>query len=298
MKLLLEVAKLPTHTPLHLPVYVLRGKAPGPTLLLTASLHGDEVNGTETIRRLICKKALMPESGTILAMPIVNVYGFLGQSRDLPDGKDLNRSFPGREGGSLARRLAHILLEEIVTHADYGIDLHTGGARRTNFPQVRCDFSRSGSLSLGKAFGAPFLKNSPEISGSFRKAASQLGKDIIVYEGGESQRCDELAISEAMDGIHRVMAHLDMVKREVSARESLILEKSKWVRARIAGMLRTTVDTGEPVRKGETLAIIGDPYGEMEHIVKAPFDGFIIGLNNQPVVHAGDAIIHLGQTKD
>lgn len=290
----LEMAELPTHTPMHLPVYVQRAEAPGPTLLITASIHGDEVNGTETIRRMIREAALTPVAGTVIAMPIINVYGFLGQSRDLPDGKDLNRSFPGSKSGSLARRMAHVLLQEVVQHCDFGIDLHTGGARRTNYPQVRCAFDRAESLALGKAFGAPFLMNSGEIPGSFRKAASNLGKSIIVFEGGESQRFDEMAIEEAMHGIHRVMGYLEMCDCALPAHDSRILEKSRWIRARTAGMMRLEVSPGDLVEKGQLLAVIGDPYGAVEQPIKSPARGYVIGLNNHPVVHAGDAVLHIG----
>lgn len=290
----LTIARLPTHTEIHLPVYVFRGRNAGPVLLVTSSLHGDEVNGTETLRRMIRNGSLMPEAGTVIAMPIVNVYGFLHQSRALPDGKDLNRSFPGSQTGSLARRLAYILLNEVVVHADFGIDLHTGGARRTNTPQVRCDFEREGSLELAFAFGAPFLLNSKEIPGSFRRSATNAGKTMIVFEGGESQRFDERSINEAMDGIHRVMAHLEMVERKIAHRESLVLRRSTWLRAKMSGMFVPFVQAGDGVIEGQVIAHLGDPFGEMVMELKAPFDGYIIGLNNQPVINAGDALLHIG----
>lgn len=291
----LPVADLPTHTKVHLPVYVFRGLEPGPVLLVTAGMHGDEVNGTETIRRMIIKKQLMPRAGTVIAMPIVNVYGFLNQSRTLPDGKDLNRSFPGSKTGSLARRLAHLLLTELVVHADFGIDLHTGGASRTNYPQVRCDFTREASKELGQAFGAPLLLHSKEIPGSFRKAACNLGKNIIVFEGGESMRFDAFAISEARDGILRIMNHLGMSNQQVAARTSNILSESTWLRAKTGGMFCPEIQYGAAVEKGQMLATLGDPYGEELIKIKSKTSGFVIGLNNKPVVNAGDALIHLGK---
>jgi uncharacterized protein len=290
----LTIARLPTHTEIQLPVYVFRGVEDGPVLLVTSGLHGDEVNGTETLRRMIRNGSLMPQAGSIIAMPIVNVYGFLHQSRDLPDGKDLNRSFPGSQSGSLARRLAYILLNEVVVHADYGIDLHTGGASRTNYPQVRCDFEREASLEMAHAFGGPFILNSKEIPGSFRRAATNAGKTMIVFEGGESQRFDERSINEAMDGIHRVMAHLQMVERKIAPRESLVLRRSTWLRAKMSGMFVPFVHAGDGVIEGQVMAHVGDPFGEMVMEVKAPFDGYLIGLNNQPVINEGDALIHIG----
>ena len=293
----LKIARLPTHTEIELPVYVMRGIEDGPVLLVTSSLHGDEVNGTETLRRMIRNKSLIPQKGTVIVMPVVNVYGFLLQTRALPDGKDLNRSFPGTKGGSLASRLAHIMLTHIVQHIDFGIDLHTGGARRTNFPQVRCDFERKEVLDLANAFGAPFLINSKEIPGSFRRSATKLGKAMIVFEGGESQRFDEPSICGAMEGIRRVMAHLGMVEDSISPNKSIILAKSTWIRARISGMFIPFVISGEKVAKGQVIAQLGDPFGETTFGIKAPFDGYIIGLNNQPVINAGDAVLHIGIEK-
>jgi predicted deacylase len=293
-EVLVKIARLPTHTEIDMPVYVFRGKEPGPSLLLTASMHGDEVNGTETLRRMIRKNLLTPDRGTVIAMPIVNVFGFIHQSRALPDGKDLNRSFPGSKAGSLARRLAYTLMNEVIPHVTYGIDLHTGGARRTNFPQIRCDFSREESVRMAHAFGAPFTLNSTEIDGSFRKAACDEGKTIIVFEGGESQRIDELSILEGMDGILRVMNHLDMTGHSVSTRSTTVLADSSWVRAKIAGVFVPTVHSGAEVKKGEIIAHIGDPYGDMVEEVLAPRSGYVIGLNNHPIVHAGDALIHIG----
>ncbi|MEM6270908.1 MAG: succinylglutamate desuccinylase/aspartoacylase family protein [Bacteroidota bacterium] len=290
----LPVAMLPTHTQILLPLFVYRGTADGPVLLLTAGLHGDEVNGTETIRRMMRTDRLVPEAGTVIAMPIVNVYGFLHQSRDLPDGKDLNRSFPGSKRGSLARQLAHLLLNEVVVHVDCGIDLHTGGSSRSNFPQVRCDFTRRESLDLARAFGAPLLLHSREIAGSFRKAGGNLGKNIIVFEGGEANRIDEVAIKEGISGIERVMAHLGMIPERVAPQASQELEESQWLRASFGGMFVPVVPYGAEVKAGQVLATLGDPYGEVVREIKAPSAGFIIGLNNHPVVHAGDAVIHFG----
>ena len=290
----LNIAKLPSHTEIDLALFVYRGKEPGPTLLLTASLHGDEVNGTETLRRMIRQELLVPECGTVIAVPIVNVYGFIQQTRALPDGKDLNRSFPGSKSGSLARQLAHTLMTEVIPHIDYGIDLHTGGAARTNFPQVRCDFTREESVRLAHAFGAPFILNSSEIDGSFRKAACDAAKTIIVYEGGESSRMDERSITEAMDGIQRVMRHLGMRNTVVPEGSPVVLADSSWVRAKIAGLFHPLVEYGDEVRQGQVCAHIGDPYGGEMLEVHAAHAGYIIGLNYQAVVHAGDALIHIG----
>lgn len=294
----IDIERLPSNTLIDMAVHVYRGPEEGPTLLITSALHGDEVNGTETIRRMARNGILKPTRGTVITVPIVNVYGFLHQSRTLPDGKDLNRSFPGSRRGSLAGRLAHVLMKEIVPHCDCIVDLHTGGASRTNYPQVRCDFERSESLALAKAFGAPLLIHSTEIKGSFRKAASKAGKPILVYEGGESLRFDSLAIQHAELGICRLMAHLGMRTGEVEESESRIIVEKKWLRAGTAGVFFPFVEAGEQVFEGQTLAHVGDPFGHEVVEVLAPFDGHVVGLNNHPVVHAGDALIHLGKVED
>jgi predicted deacylase len=185
-------------------------------------------------------------------------------------------------------------MNEVIPHVDYGIDLHTGGARRTNFPQIRCDFTREESVRMAHAFGAPFTLNSSEIEGSFRKAACDEGKTIIVFEGGESQRIDELSIMEGMDGILRVMNHLGMTNQTLGARTTTVLADSSWVRAKIAGVFVPVVNSGAEVRQGDLLAHIGDPYGDLAEEVRAPHSGFVIGLNNHPIVHAGDALLHIG----
>jgi len=292
----LPIERLPSNTLIEMPVFVYRGREAGPTLLLTAALHGDEVIGTEALRRLSRLGDLQPGRGTVISIPIVNIYGFLHQSRTLPDGKDLNRSFPGSPGGSLARRLAGVVMTEVVPLCDAVVDLHTGGARRTNYPQVRCDFGRTDSLALGRAFGAPFLIHSTEIEGSFRKAVSNMDKPVIVYEGGESLRHDELATREAMQGIRRIMVHLGIKDNGPGSEESRVIESRKWLRAKQSGVFVPGITYGAEVIEGDVLAHLGDPYGKKTEELKAPFDGFVIGLNNATTVHAGDALIHLGKS--
>ncbi len=294
----LPIERLPSNTLIEMPVFVYRGREAGPTLLLTAALHGDEVIGTESLRRLSRLGDLQPDRGTVISIPIVNIYGFLHQSRTLPDGKDLNRSFPGSPGGSLARRLAGVVMTEVVPLCDAVVDLHTGGARRTNYPQVRCDFGRTDSLALGRAFGAPFLIHSTEIEGSFRKAVSNLDKPVVVYEGGESLRHDELATREAMQGIRRIMVHLGIKDNGPGIEASRVIESRKWLRAKQSGVFVPGITYGAEVIKGDVLAHLGDPYGKKTEELKAPFDGFVIGLNNATTVHAGDALIHLGKSED
>lgn len=288
------ISQLPSHTIIDLPVYAFRGKEDGPVLLLTAGLHGDEINGIEVIRRLIVEDALMPDKGMVIAIPLVNVYGFIYNSRNLPDGKDLNRSFPGSENGSLANRLAYILMNEVVPLVDFGVDFHTGGSRITNYPQIRCVLSNAMNRELASAFGAPYMVNSNLIDKSFRKEASKIGKTILVYEGGESLRLDEFSINQGKAGIRRLMQYLEMKNYRERPQVSVVLQQTTWLRAKISGIFNCFVEYGTTVRKNQPLANITDPYGKTKMIMKSPNDGYVIGLNNMPVVNAGDALIHLG----
>jgi len=295
IKVDIGIARLPSHTLIDLPVYVFRSKKPGPVLLLTAGIHGDEINGIEIVRRLILGKMLMPDSGTVIAIPLVNVYGFIHNSRSLPDGKDLNRCFPGGEGGSLARRIAHIIMTEIVPHIDYGLDFHTGGSKIYNFPQIRAVLGEPKNVELAKAFGAKYIINSGFIDKSFRKEAYKLGKCILVYEGGESLRIDEYSIQEGMDGIKRLMNYLKMKDFNVKDQESVILKESAWIRARISGIFNSFVECGGATKKGEEIASLADPFGETKASIKGLVNGYVVGINNMPVVSAGDALFHVGQ---
>ncbi|MGB3618601.1 MAG: succinylglutamate desuccinylase/aspartoacylase family protein [Catalinimonas sp.] len=297
----LYVSKLPTHTVIELPIYIYRAREPGPVLLLTAGLHGDETNGIEIVRRMIRRKMLQPIVGTVIAVPLVNVYGFLQSSRALPDGKDLNRSFPGSLRGSLAQRVAHTIMHEVVPLVDWGIDFHTGGANRSNYPQIRCVTAVPQNLELGRAFGAPFLMDAKLIDKSFRKAAHKLGKYVVVYEGGESMRFDELAIQEGIRGAQRVMAHFGMKPADVvlpKAPPSVLIKESSWVRARQAGLFSPLVPLGARIRRGEKIGRLTDPYGEHEYVVKAAADGYLLGVNYAPVVNGGDALFHIGIDAD
>lgn len=290
----IPIAFLPSHTLIDLPVYVWRGKEEGPVVLLSGGVHGDEINGIDIVKRLLMDGSIMPERGSILAMPVVNVYGFINSSRTFPDGRDLNRSFPGASKGSLASQIAHILSTEILPLIDYGVDFHTGGLRISNFPQVRVDKKDKRGLSLAQAFGAPFIVESKMIDKSFRKEAYKQKKSILVYEAGESLRLSEQAIKEGMDGVLNLLRHLGMVEGQVQEKESLYFSSSSWVRARVSGIFNANCKEGDSVRKGQVLARITDPYGTVKIPVKCTKDGYIIGQNNMPVVNAGDALFHIG----
>lgn len=292
-EIFLKIARLPTYTTIDLPVYVFRGEEDGPVLLLTGGLHGDEINGIEIIRRMITRKQLLPERGSVIAIPLVNIYGFIQNARGVPDGKDINRSFPGVKGGSLARLLAYTLMNEIIPQIDYGIDFHTGGASRSNFPQIRCTLNIEENLELGKAFAPPLIVNSTLIDKSFRKAAHRKGKYILVYEAGEAHRFDEDGIQQGIDGTLRVMKHLDMVSEAPSPGITEIYKKTSWMRAKYAGLFQPRVELGDHVKKRQVLGHITDPFGQEWFKSISTHRGRVVGLNYAPVIHKGDALIHL-----
>ncbi|NIP30209.1 MAG: succinylglutamate desuccinylase [Candidatus Dadabacteria bacterium] len=292
----LQIAKLPTHTVIDLPVYIYRAPTDGPVLLITAGLHGDELNGVEIIRTLTASKEIIPTMGTVLVIPVVNVYGFINNSRTMPDGRDLNRSFPGSKNGSLAARIAHTLMNTVIPHIDYGVDLHTGGANQ-NYPQIRCTFDIEKNLELAKAFSPPFIVNSSLRDGSFRRETQKLGKTILVFEGGESLRFDEITIKEGIEGVKRLMSYLGMNNSAfISNRETVIIKKSSWIRANHSGLYRPFIDYGEEVKRNQIIATITDPYGETEYKLKSRFDGHVLAIRSSPIVNRGDAIVHIGTT--
>jgi uncharacterized protein len=292
----LFAAYLPTRTPMNLPISVIHARKPGPCVWVSAAVHGDELNGVEIIRRVMERLDNRLQRGTLITAPIVNVFGFLQQSRYLPDRRDLNRSFPGSKRGSLASRLAHLFLNEIVARCSHGIDLHTAATDRSNYPQIRADLSDPKALSGAQAFAAPVMLNSPTRSGSLRAAARKLGIPVIVYEAGEPCRFNETAIRIGERGVLNVLRALQMVRgRPAAARPSLRLADSSWVRVRQGGLLRLRVVEGQRVERQQVLGVVSDPFGNEPNTLVAPFDGVVIGLALNPVVHGGDAAIHVGR---
>ncbi len=291
----INIARLPSHTQIDTPIYVSRSMEDGPVLALTAGMHGDEINGMEIVRRILEEGLHRVKRGTVVCMPITNMYGFLNFSRDVPDGKDVNRSFPGSKRGSLASRVAYNLTHQIIPFIDYGIDFHTGGAMRTNYPQVRSMLNNEVNQKLAEAFHAPFTIDSPFRPNSLRKEASKQGKNIIVYEAGESLRLDPYGIEEGIAGTLRLMKHLNMIDRAPEPKEeNRIIWSSSWVRAKHAGLFQAAIRCGQLIHKGTVVGMLTDPFGEFKEEIKAPETAYVIGLNNIPVVNAGDALMHLG----
>ena len=289
---------LSNHTPMTLPVHVVHGRRDGPTMFVSAAIHGDEVLGVEIIRRLMQASALKTLRGTLMLIPIVNGFGFISHSRYLPDRRDLNRSFPGAANGSLAGRLAHIFMTEVVQRADVGIDLHTGALHRANLPQIRADLEKGDCLALAKSFGAPVILHSDLRDGSLREAAQEEGVDVLIYEAGEALRFEEFAIRAGVKGVLSVMKHLGMVTAKASkamANKSVMSRSSHWLRAPVGGIFRATKTIGDSVEKGEAIGAIADPFGETEADVVTKAAGIIIGRTNLPVVNQGDALIHIAK---
>jgi predicted deacylase len=290
-----NIAKLPSGTVIDIPIMIYKSKQPGPVLLLIAGMHGDEINGVEIMRRIISQQIYKVDCGTVICIPVINVYGFINFSRDVPDGKDINRSFPGVQNGSLASQVAHFLMQDIIPNIDYGIDFHTGGQRINNYPQIRARLDDPENEALAAAFGTCFTINSPYRDKSLRKAAANLGKKILVYEGGESLRLRKNAIDEGINGTLRVMKHLGMIKDAPAPRyENKIITSSKWIRAKVSGLHYATVRNGAKVSKKDVLGEVSDPFGEYNIKITSPEDMYVVGINNNPVINRGDALFHLG----
>lgn len=317
----LPISRLVTGAEVSLPVHVLHGRHPGPTVWVSAAIHGDEVVGIEVIRRVLERLDPTALHGTLLAVPIVNVLGVQAGDRYLPDRRDLNRSFPGSARGSLAARIAHLMMTQVIARADVGIDLHTGADRRSNLPQIRCDLEDPQTRALAEAFGAPVMYHARLRDGSLRAAARETGARVLLYEAGEAWRFDEYAIVPGVDGVLRVLAHLGMVRAadvgltpadddevppavDATGEDDASVEtdpgthvvwRSSWVRARADGLLHLDVALGQTVRAGERIGALYNSFGRRLAHVSAELSGVVIGRAEAPLVHRGDALVHIGE---
>lgn len=290
----LNVAKLHTHNSIEVPIFIERAKKDGPVLLLIGGVHGDEINGVEIVRRIIWNKINKPDRGTIICIPVFNIFGFLYSSRYFPDGKDLNRVFPGSSRGSLASQFAHEFKKEIAPFVDYVIDFHSGGADRVNIAQTRCVLDDKKAFALAKAFGAPFIVHSKYIANSLRETFHKLGKTILLFEGGKSMLYDENAIKCGVQGTKNVIHFLEMNKWEdMPENKSIVIKKSTWLRASHSGMFHVRIKNGDWVVKKTLLGIITDPFGKFEKKFYAPFDCYVFCVNITPIVNRGDALFHV-----
>lgn len=291
----IPLAKLPTGSQLALPVCALNGIRPGPSIWLSAAVHGDEINGVDIIRRVLEKLQPRDLAGRLLAVPIVNVFGFINQSRYLPDRRDLNRSFPGSRRGSLAARIAHLFMAEIVDRCAFGIDLHTGSNFRTNLPQIRADLADSETRRLARAFRAPVLVASAPRHGTMREAAQNRGVRILLYEGGEAQNFNRTPIRVGVTGVLNVLHALDMIAPPEPPAPVEVFEGagSEWARAGRGGILHLDVRLGEAVAEGQVLGAISDTFGRSPGRVRSPVSGVVIGHTTNPLVNRGDAVVHV-----
>ena len=291
----LDISKLASGTVISISANVYRSKNEGPTVLLTGGVHGDEINGVEIVRRAIHQKIFNQlNCGTVIAIPLVNIYGFINFSRDLPDGKDVNRSFPGSKSGSLASRVANVLTKHILPIVDYGLDFHTGGNSIYNYPQVRVNKEDEKSLELARIFNAPLKIKTGLINKSFRKEAFKHQVPMVVFEGGESLRLDDFSITEGINGIKRVLHHFNMIDEKVEQQKMQVIEKHKWLRASVSGVFLPQIKSGEYFKKGDILGVITNPYNQFEKKIIAKQDGFVFGHDNKPVINQGKALFHIG----
>ena len=292
-----HVAKLHSRTRVEVPVIINRSKKPGPVVLFTAGIHGDEVNGVEIVRQLIAKGINKPKKGTIICIPVLNIFGFLNKSRELPDGRDLNRVFPGSKTGSLASQVAHKFMNEIIPQVDFIIDHHTGGAGRFNSPQIRIDKDNPKLKKWAKTYGAPFVVYSKKIPKSLRSTCDKIRIPMLLFEGGKSYHIDRSVTNSGVNGAKRILDYMGMLnskfKVSVPKKSIIFIVESKWVRAKASGLFRPSIKMSEKIEKGALLGYITDAYGKFNQSVKADSEGYIININEAPIVYKGDALFRI-----
>lgn len=296
----IPVSTLSDHTPVTLSAHIIHGRQDGPTMFVSAGIHGDEVIGVEIVRRVLRVKTLKAIKGTLIVVPIVNTFGFLNHSRYLPDRRDLNRCFPGSPNGSLASRLAHIFLNEIVSRCTLGIDLHSAAIHRINLPQVRVSANNRRTLQLAYVFGAPVILTSALRDGSLRQEAKKIGVDVLLYEAGEGMRFDEMSVRAGVAGIMRILKEIGISPRAGIGKakaKPLLCSDSHWLRAPVGGLLRMFKAEGDVVAVGDVVAAIADPFGDGEIEVETRYGGIIVGRAVMPIVHEGDALFHIAAVK-
>jgi predicted deacylase len=294
----MNFARLNTRDTIEVPIIVERGKKEGPCLLLIGGVHGDETNGVEIVRQIVAKGLNKPDVGTIICIPLLNVFGFINQTREFPDGRDLNRVFPGSDKGSLASRFAFHIMKEVIPHVDYCIDYHTGGAQRFNYSQIRIDEGDEETFKLAEIFNAPFIVYSKSAERTFRKSMVKLGVKVLLFEGGKSLNLDKTVTKVGIQGAINVIHELGLIyfssKIQKENQKPILIKSSKWIRAKHSGMYRSDVRVGQKVLKGVKLGSISDPFGNFEKGFKNNQEGYILNSNHAPVVNQGDALFHIG----
>lgn len=298
-QLTMDIARLSTRSKVEVPIIVERAKEDGPTILLLAGIHGDEVNGIEIVRQIVSKGYNKPEKGTIICVPVLNVFGFINETREFPDGRDLNRMFPGSAKGSLPSRFAYHFFKEVASHVDYCIDFHTGGGKRFNYAHIRIEGSSERNNELAKVFGTKFIMYAKQRDHSFRDAMSKKGKTVLLFEGGKAMHLDRIVTNEGIQGALRVMHYLGF--RDFSnqiqpiTNPPIIIKSTSWIRAKYSGMYRSYVKVGEHVTKNTELGSISDPFGLFEKKFNSTKQqGYVLNVNHTPVVLQGDALMNIG----
>lgn len=298
-KIDIDIVRMYDFTEMSIPVEVIHGKKEGPVLFVCAAIHGDEINGVEIIKRLLCSKTLKNIKGTLIAVPIVNVFGFNTKSRYLPDRRDLNRCFPGVADGSLASQIAYNFMEEVVSQATHGIDLHTGAIHRSNLPQIRACIDDKETKKLAEAFRVPVIINSSLRDGSLREAGREKQIPILLYEGGEALRFNENVIRMGLKGIISVMHSIGMLPPRYERKaKSFIARSSYWTRAPHSGIMVPKKKLGDRVNKNDLLGVITDPFGTHKFEVRSKHSGIIIGITMLPLLNEGDAAFHIATFED
>ncbi len=299
-----EVAagQLPSGNQVSISAHVFRSYKPGPTVMFLAGVHGDEINGVEIVRRCLASNLFEKIStGTVIAIPLLNVYGFNNFSRDVPDGKDVNRSFPGTASGSLASRIANGLSKNILPHLDLAVDFHTGGRGTYNYPQIRYNKEDELASRAASAFSPPLIVAKRAPAKSLRRSAfKNHNLSVLTFEGGENLRYDAHSIDVGVAGTHRLLYNQQMVETKPPEpnKKAIEVNQSVWIRAGRAGLFQWSKKSGFPVRKGEVIGIIADPQGmRADKRIIAPRDGVIIGHANSAVVSQGDALFHIGYSQ-
>lgn len=298
----LPTPSLYNQNPLEIPIHVIHAKKPGPCVYITAAIHGDEINGVEIARLLINNGNLKLLHGTLIVIPVTNIYGFMTLSRYLPDRRDLNRSFPGSKTGSQTARLAHLLVKEIIQHCTHGIDLHTGNINIDNLPHIRANLDIPGTLEMANAFDIPVILDNKHPDGSMRQIAKEFNIPIIVFEAGEALRFNELAIQSGLRGVLNILHYLHMVKLPLvkikkHKKKTNIAQYSGWIRAPQSGIIHSLKFLGTQVKKGDKLGIIADPFSKIETDIFSPVSGIIIGKSTLPLINEGDALFHIAKVK-
>lgn len=286
--------------PMYMPLKVFHGKQKGPCMVVIATMHGNELNGTEIINRLLTSHKLKKLKGTLILVPILNVHAFINKSRTLPSGTHLDRAFPGSENGSLASRLAHLFAHEIFSLADYCVDLRTGSLNYSNLPQVFVTKGHSQDMDLAESFGAPVIAEVQAIKGSLRAYAQEKGIPYLIYEAGEAMRFDEHAIQVGVKGILNLLKKVDMLSKAAfkampkKSLPSFCVKGSRWLHAPTSGLVHSQIQLGQYVKKGDILCEIQDPFGSGDPMkVTASVESVVVAKNNLPLVHEGQSLFQL-----